>query len=318
MNDPTEKEIDDDIHRSMAIFQRAEVGPPIPLSPIRPARVLLALDGSPEDRQVELLAARLRERCECQIGVLDGRRPEERSDAHAAELAARLACDIVECDATGGGFSRILAAVEHWNASLVLLTCPFGGGFVDLGVDSVGTDIDVLLARCPVPLLVVRAPFDEDAKVLDSVKIVFSGENLAASLAVRWSLGLLARKGHLTLSLRVSERFADQFHDVMESIDPAVPVDRESLEHALAGRYARIHSQLLASSPSAGFTYQLQVHDDREERMATLPDRTARPPLVVLGLPDRDETAWVTDTLRHCPHPVLVVMREEYFRVCRG
>ncbi len=220
MNDPTEKEIEDDLHKSMALFKRAEVGPLVDLTPIHPGRVLLALDGFPEDAQVEQIGCQLRDRIGCQLAVLDAREhDDQKASRHSREVGQRLDCDVL-MPVGDSGYERILNAIDQWQAALVILTCPFGRAFDEVGADSTGTIIDVLLARSPVPLLAVRAGFAPDADVFNVIRISVSGENPAAPAAIRWSLGLLAPGGKLTLSLRVPQDFFEKFRDAFESLEP--------------------------------------------------------------------------------------------------
>jgi len=71
MNDPAESELDEVIEQSIAMFERAKVGPVARLLPLRPKQILLAPDGSSGEQQVVTLATRLRENTGGEFVLID-------------------------------------------------------------------------------------------------------------------------------------------------------------------------------------------------------------------------------------------------------
>lgn len=306
--DPTERQVSEDVERSMDLFQRARVGTPAPLEPRSPQRILLVLDGSPQDDTSVDLARRLTQQHDARLAVLDAREFGEEASL-APRVAEQLGADCCS-RRTGSAFEQILAEAAQRGSDLIIVPCPFGRELADVGPDSAGTVIDVLLARSPVPLLVVRRPFPVSEPLFPEILLLLSRENNAASLAGGWALGLIAARGRIRLLLVVEQSLFEQVREVLQRVDPQVRVSPADLEAAMSNLFARLHRRLAQGATERGMKYELVV--EREEQPTLRWDDGSQPALLALALERSDPTSQprVQDRIRHSPHPVLVVPRD--------
>ena len=321
--DPSESTVGQNLDRGMDLFRRAHVGDAAPVRPLTPRKVLLALDGSKQDACSRPLAAYLKARFGCELHVADARESDataEKSLAVAEELRGK-ALPRTE----GESYEQILAAIERSDCDLAIVPCPFGREPESVGPHSAGLTTDMLLARCPVPLLVVRWPFPvkpffEDkpeqgsgefpaaggASPFAKIVVMVVGENDAARPAAEWGTGLVAAGGSLNLELLLEEEFYQNVRAALFELDPDGDVSHERLTRALRKEYGNLHAGLAKAAEAGGFGYELQTR--REE---SAPNITAGPGdrLVILPLErgDHQSEGHVADTLRRTANPLLVV-----------
>ncbi len=309
MFEPTQRQVDTNLEKSMAMFQRAEIGKVPALEPLQPKRVLLVLDGSTQDELGGGIVVRLKQRLDCQVAILD-LSPEftDTAQGTAPQWAQKLAAETLSLEQPEP-YERILAAIAEWKAGLVVVPCPLGRDFDSIGADSTGTVIDVLLARSPVPVLATRAPFHPEGDVFSRLRMMLFGENEAAPIAARWAVGLVHPAGSLELVLIVEEEFYENVREAMHSIKPDVQISIESLENALVQTHVRLHVALQRSSTELGFGYALHVHREEERQPLRVDDPASTPPLLVLAHERTDSASQgrVSSYLRNSPNPVLVV-----------
>ena len=125
--------------------------------PSPPASVLVVLDGSGQDACSVPLAAHLKARFGCELAVADARETDAAADACERAAADLSAAPMPRTE--GESYEQILAAVDRSGCDLLITPCPFGREPESVGPHSAGLTTDMLLARCPVPMLVVRQPF---------------------------------------------------------------------------------------------------------------------------------------------------------------
>ncbi|QEG34874.1 hypothetical protein [Bythopirellula goksoeyrii] len=309
MFEPTQREVDNTLEQSMAMFQRAEVGEVPALEPRKPGRILLVLDGFAQDELGIGIVDRLRQRLGCQVAILDlGTAKSTSKHISIPDWSEQLDPDSISPDQPEP-YEKILAAVSDWQAELALVPCPFGRDFESIGSDSTGTVIDVLLARSPVPVLTTRAPFHPKGDVFSRMRIMLFGENEAAAMAARWSVGLVHPEGSLELVLIVEEEFYENVREAMNSIKPDVKISIESLENALVQTHARLHVALQRSAAKLGFDYSLNVQPPGERKPLRVDDPASTPPLLVLAHERTDSASQghVSSYIRNSPNPVLII-----------
>ena len=315
--DPSAGDVGADIDRGVGLFERARVGDAAPVEPITPARVLAVLDGSTQDACTLGLTARLKARFGAAVLVADART----TDAGAGPgetVAAGLGGTALP--RTGGeSHDQILAAVEASGCDLVIVPCPFGRDLENVGPDSAGTVIDVLLARCPVPLLIVREPFEVSpdasgtggAAPFGRVAVLLIGENAAARRAAGWACGLtgggVGQPGAVRLTLVLEREFYENVRDLLRALDPEAEITPDKIAAALRREHAKLHEALSSSAAAGGFAYGLTTHHERAE-----PDALTASPdhgLVVLPLERGDHASegHVRDRVRRSANPLLVV-----------
>lgn len=304
--EPTQREVDQGLEKSMKMFARVQLGEVAALESPRPGRMLLTLDGSSQDATSTAIAAALAERFSAQVSVLAACSNSQ----SVAENAVRAlgAGDIVPSSGSEDSFEQILAAVESTAAELVLTPCPFGRDFEQIGPDSAGTVVDVLIARLTIPLLVVRAPREIEGAPFARVTLPLIGENAAAHDAAAWGTALVAPGGRFELLLVLEEEFHDNVAQLLESIDPQAETTSEELSAALQKTHVRLHRALQKAASQAGFDYSLSVKPEDEARLFLHRDFDGLSLVVVaLERPHHVSQGYASHSIRSSRQPVLVV-----------
>lgn len=321
--DPSESAVGRNLDRGMDLFRRARVGDAAAIRPRPPATVLLVLDGSGQDACSKPLAAYLKARFGCDLHVADAREGDLDRTAAVAAAAELRATAVPKTE--GESYEQILAAVDRTGCDLAIVPCPFGREPESVGPHSAGLTTDMLLARCPCPLLVVRWPFPvkpffeddpEDgsgefpaaggASPFAKLVVTVVGENEAARPAAERACGLVAPGGGIQLELMLEQEFYENVRSALFELDPDGDLSHERLTRALRKEYGNLHAGLSKAAEAGGFAYELQTR--REE---SAPNVTAGPGdrLVVLPLErgDHQSEGHVADALRRTANPILVV-----------
>ncbi len=323
MTQPTQRQVDADLERSIDMFTRAQVGEVGQVDGVRPTRVLAAIDGSSQDLATALLTRQLAERLSCDVGfVLVTDDSEKHIDKQALdELTAISATEIQlpaeisqtsQTDENPANYDYILAVANDYQADLLVAPCPFGRDFESLGEDSTGTVVDVLTARWDGSLIVTRRPDATGRDPTNHLRIILTGENPAAEAAARLAVGLVQPNGRIELLLLVEKSFYEKFREALHSVQPGMDVSYEDLENALAQTYGRLHASLQMSAASVGFAYELLIRHEGDELPITPEDPKTHPALMVLGMEQSslDSQGEVQEFIRRSPHPVLVASVE--------
>ena len=218
-------DLDRDVDASMRMFEKSKVGPAAAVIPVQPKQALLVLDGSPQDETGIAAATYLHDRFRTVVFLLDGRDPSTReADEQEDDLALRTAPSMHEArplDAIdASSYDAILQAIEDNEIELLILPCPFGRSFEDVGADSAGTVIDVLLARCPIPMLVNRRDDQGLSECIAKVSLVVGSECDVESKAARWVFGLAAENASVTLNLVIEKEQYENIRSIVEALSP--------------------------------------------------------------------------------------------------
>ena len=304
MFEPTRRNVDQDVETFTQMFKHAQVGEVAAVEPVHVRRVLLVLDGSTQDLLSIAFAAHCQRSFQCPATVLDARESET-SNQLAESVAKQLAAESIN-KPSGDSFDQILDAIEATACDFIIVPCPYGRDLDTIGPDSTGTVIDVLLARSPVPLLVVRRPYEVVGAVFSHVLLMLIGENKAAAAAAAWASAFVSHSGRVQLVLILEEEFYENIRQLMQAVDPKVEITPESLSQALLKTHMRLHRGLQKSASNIGFRYELGVY--REHESHALEDASPQP-LVVLALERGDHASegHVSDRIRRTGHPLLIV-----------
>lgn len=132
-------DLDRDVDASIRMFEKSKVGPAATITPIKPSRVMLVLDGSPQDDTGIDAASYLRSRFDTETLILDARDKAADDDS---DLAVDRATEVSGARpikrADGDSYDAILAALDEHAVDLLVVPCPFGRSFQKVGVDSAG------------------------------------------------------------------------------------------------------------------------------------------------------------------------------------
>jgi hypothetical protein len=305
MSDSEPNEVDRGVDESMRMFEKSQVGPAAALSPIRPARVMLVLDGSAQDGTGIAAAKYLRETFNVETLVLDARDSVEGNVTTSVIESVSGSRPIERPD--GDSYDAILAALQSHAVDLVVIPCPFGRDFDKVGTDSAGTVIDVLLSRCPRPMLVIRRDDQELEQCVKQVSVVVGGECDVESKAAAWAFGLSDDHATVTLNLVVEKEQYENIRSIVEALSEGTTLDPESFAAALTKTHQSLHAAMAKTATDLGRSYHLRPQagevappnplDSKEKTLLVLP----------LEVDDRFGQGFVQDRIRRSPHPVLVV-----------
>jgi uncharacterized protein with PIN domain len=306
MVEPTQREVDQALASSMKMFERVQLGEVTPIEPRPIKRLLLALDGSTQDVTATAIARALARRFSAEVSVLAVcARAEQVAAGAMQEIGAGA---IVPATGHKDNFEVILAAIESTKPDLLLAPCPFGRDFEQIGPDSAGTVVDVLIARSGVPLLVIREPHEVAEVPFRSAALTLVGENAAAPDAAAWAATLVAPGGHFELVLVLEEEFYENVSRLLESMEDHAQPTSQELSAALQKAHVRLHRALQKSAARAGFEYGLLVMQEGEAREFLQQD-LASLSLVVVALerPHHVSQGYASHCVRHSRQPVLIV-----------
>lgn len=173
MSDFSNRDVDTTMHQ----FEAALSARKFDISDVRLGSILVALDGSNQDRSVLDLSRAMATRFGA--GLLVTYAPEQAMDDHdgyvsraVAELrSAGFRGETVLPGQRGRAFHQILEVARDRNADLIAFPSPYLEDFRDLGGSSVGTTTDMLLHRRTGPLLIVRKPAENVREQLEDVVV---------------------------------------------------------------------------------------------------------------------------------------------------
>lgn len=303
---PESTDLDREVDASMRMFEKSQVGPAAAISIIRPSRVLLALDGSPQDETSVNAASHLRERFDTETLVLDARDGEHEEDLAIARASQVSGARPIQRD-PGDSYDVILAALKQHNVDMVIVPCPFGRPLESVGPDSAGTVIDVLLSRCPKALLVIRRDDQVLPECLHRISMIVGNECEMEQRAAAWALGLAAEGAEITLNLVIEQEQYENIRSILEAIDPETKLDPEQFSEALAKSHQRLHGGMSKTASSMGLSYQLRPIAGEIAPPNPLRESTKMLLVVPLEVDDRFTQGFAQDRIRRSPHPVLVV-----------
>ena len=298
-------ELDRDVDASMRMFEQSQVGDALTILPIRPSRVLLVLDGSPQDDASIAAATTLRERFNTETVVLDAR--EEIDADLAGKRAAEVSGSRPIDRGDGSTYDVILAAVATHDVDLVVLPCPFGRPLDQVGTDSAGTVIDVLLSRLKTAMLVIRR---EDMRLGDCasrVALVVGGECEMLPLASRWVFGLANPKATVSLNLVLEKEAFENMRSIFEAIHPETPLDEAAFGEAMTKTHASLHGSMAKTARASEMNYRLLPQAGEVAPPNPLQDDERMMLVMPLEVDDRFTQGFVQDRIRRSPHPVLIV-----------
>jgi hypothetical protein len=301
-------DLDREVDASMRIFEKSKVGPAATITPRTPKRVLLVLDGSPQDDTGSKAANHLQGRFQSETLILDARDKSEGDDTDlAAQRATEIPLSMPIDRADGDSYDAILAALDQHEVDLVILPCPFGRSFEQVGVDSAGTVIDVLLSRCPKPMLVIRRDDQQLADSVDQISMVVGAECDVEGAAAAWVFGLAKKSTTVTLNLVIEKENYENMRALLEALHPEETLDPEQFSDALTKTHEAIHGSMAKTASGMGITYRLRPVAGAVAPPNPLSESKKMLLVMPLEVDDRFGQGFVHDRIRRSPHPVLVV-----------
>ena len=301
-------ELDRDVDASMRMFEKSNVGTGVAITPTKPSRVLVVLDGSDQDDTAIDAALFLRTTFNVESVILDAR---DKSADDASDLAVTRSPEVSGARpisrSPGDAYDAILTAVSDHDVDLVIVPCPFGRSFETVGTDSAGTVIDVMLSRCPKPVLVIRRSDQKLSECVNSIRCVIGSECDVEHQAAAWAFGLVADKGTVTLNLVIEKEQYENIRSIMEAIRPDDPINEEEFSDAMTKTHQSLHAAMAKTATARQITYHLQPQAGELAPPHPLNDSTKQLLVMPLEVDDRFDQGFVQDRIRRSPHPVLIV-----------
>lgn len=301
-------ELDREVDASMRMFEKSNVGASVKILPTKPSRILVVLDGSDQDAASIDAAKTFRERFNVESVILDARDklPEDQSDL-AMEHTASISGSRPIVRSFGESYEAILSAIQEHDVDLVIVPCPFGRSFEKIGADSAGTVIDVLLSKCPKPMLVIRRSDQVVSQCLSSIRFVISGECDLQQRAAGWAFGLIEPKGTITLNLVVEKEQYQNLRSILKALHPEESLDEQKFTDALTKTHQSLHGAMAKTASAAGLTYALKPQASEVAPPNALNESKQQMLVMPIEVDDRFTQGFVQDRIRRSPHPVLIV-----------
>jgi hypothetical protein len=306
--DSESSDLDRDVDASMRMFERSKIGPAASITPAIPAKILLVLDGSSQDDTGSKAANHLQGRFQTETLILDAR---DKADGDETDLAVDRAAEIPASTAisrpAGESYEAILAAIQEHPVDLVIVPCPFGRSFEHVGVDSAGTVIDVLLSRCPKPMLVIRRDDQQLVESIDEVSMVMGSECDVETQAAAWAFGLAKKSTTVTLNLVIEKENYENMRSILEALHPEETLEPQQFSEALAKTHESLHGAMAKTASKLGMKYRLRPVAGAVAPPNPLSESSKMLLVMPLEVDDRFGQGFVHDRIRRSPHPVLVV-----------
>ncbi|HKK29735.1 MAG TPA: hypothetical protein VKA18_04995 [Alphaproteobacteria bacterium] len=228
---------DRDIEQNARLFQAAISARHIDLPAVEVKRMLIALDGSNQDRAVLDLSRAVATRLNAEILLTYAFEAPQTDEKHERYLTERLeslnaqgfAAKSSRAEQGARAYRQILALARP--DDLIVTASPFLEDYLDLEGASVGTTTDILLHRRAGPLLTVRKPAERVRARLEDVVLPLHLCEEHDADAVAWALRLVPEDGIVHLLAIVDDELLAEFsHLVGESFHP-----EDMSEETLAG-----------------------------------------------------------------------------------
>lgn len=309
MSESEPNEVDRGVDESMRMFEKSKVGDAPAILPIKPSRVLLVLDGSGQDQTGIAAVGYLRKMFNVETLILDAR--ELALDSGSDDLTTPVV-DTVSGSrpidrGEGEAYEAILAALHTHAVDLIVVPCPFGRDFDKVGTDSAGTVIDVLLSRCPRPMLVMRRDDQLLEQCVHEVSVVVGSECDVETRAAAWAFGLSAEGATVTLNLVVEKEQYENIRSIVEALSDGASLDPETFAQAMTKTHQSIHGAMAKTATELGRTYHLRPQAGEVAPPNPLQNNSKTLLVLPLEVDDRFGQGFVHDRIRRSPHPVLVV-----------
>ncbi len=306
--DSESSDLDREVDASMRMFEKSKVGTAAAITPRKPSKVLLVLDGSSQDDTGSKAASHLQGRFQSETLILDGR---EKNDGDNSDLAIERAAEIPASTPIerpdGESYDAILAALDEHPVDLLIVPCPFGRSFERVGAESAGTVIDVLLSRSPRPMLVIRRDDQHLVESIDEVSMVIGGECEVESRAAAWAFGLASKSATVTLNLVIEKENFENMRSIIEALHPGETLESEQFSNAMEKTHQSIHAAMAKTASGLGMTYRLRAIAGEAAPPNPLSESSKMLLVMPLEVDDRYAQGFVHDRIRLSPHPVLVV-----------
>lgn len=301
-------DLDRDVDASMRMFERSKVGPAAAITPIRPSRVMLVLDGSPQDDTAVDAASYLRHQYDTETLILDARDKAAGDDRDlAVDRVAEVSGSRPIKRADGDSYDAILAALDEHAVDILIIPCPFGRSFEQVGVDSAGTVIDVLLSRNRTPMLVIRRDDQTLRDCVGQVSMIVGGECDVESRAAAWAYGMAGKSATVTLNLVIEKEQYENIRSIIEALQPGATLEPEQFSDALTKTHQAIHGAMAKTASELGMSYHLRPLAGEIAPPNPLRESSKMLLVMPLEVDDRFGQGFVQDRIRRSPHPVLVV-----------
>lgn len=301
-------DLDREVDASMRMFEKSKTGPAATIPVIKPARVMLALDGSEQDDTSVHAASYLRDRFNTETVVLDAR---DKNDNDQSDLAIERAGQIPGSRpilrGEGDAYDAILAALAQHSVDLLIIPCPFGRSLDQVGADSAGTVIDVLLSRCNKPLLVIRRKDQKLDRCLAQVSMIVGAECDVETRAAAWAFGLAAPAATVTLNLVIEKEQYENMRSLIEALHPDSKLDPDQFCEAMTKTHQSIHGAMAKTAQGLGMSYHLRPLAGAIAPPNPLRESSQMLLVMPLEVDDRFGQGFVQDRIRRSPHPILVV-----------
>lgn len=260
---------DTDIQQSVDAFSAALRARDVELRTPRLERILLAVDHSNQGETAERFAAALARAHRARVILLyayEGRRDAAREDHLSARARALEAAGIslepmeepVRTEHGLRSFEQILETCAAKRPEMIVVPAPYLDDYTKLGEASVGANLDVLMGRSHVPLLVVRKPGVEPEACLRNALLPITPYVPATADAAAWMLKLVATGANVRLLASVEH---GEMQDIApEPLDLDLPqVDAEKLAGLRRPEIAGLIAQLQRRTAEANVGCRLIV-----------------------------------------------------------
>lgn len=241
--------------------------------------------------------------------ALDGSNQDSTTRGYAEQVAARTGAKIETLTGPGKA-AEILQAIERHHADLLVVDVPYGQDFDELGCDSLGSVVDVLLVKSKIPVLCVRA-VQEEASIqagLNSVIVPIAIADEQVARALGWAFGLSGKDGRIDIVAVADGDVLSEAGHYAKGL-AKLPPDASQLSRALLTEIGGVVAAAQKRGHDEGRTVHVETRVGKFVPL-TLAELHGRPHVIIWGITrDHSSPAFhrAVDLLLASTGPVLMV-----------
>jgi nucleotide-binding universal stress UspA family protein len=228
----------DKIEEKIKIFEKAVDIKKIKLNPIEIRRIFLAIDAHSEAVEINENALQItsnlakKHHTEVFIACIAPTNEEIKISEELVKKAVTILekenIKVIGTCEFGHPSEKILEITNLYNPNLIILPTPYGERSEPFDIDSLGTSVDMVLRKSPIPTLLVRKRKHPANEILNSILLVI--ESNKSIKAAEWALSLAKTDSKIMLLTMTEKDIIEKVEEIAESVLES-DIDKEFIEH---------------------------------------------------------------------------------------
>jgi nucleotide-binding universal stress UspA family protein len=226
------------IEKKIKIFEKAVDIKKIKLNPIKIKKILLAIDAHSEATEINENALQitsiLAKKAQSEVFIICIAptaieiKISEKLVGRALKTLEKENIKVIGTCEFGHPSEKILEISNRYNPNLIILPTPYGERAEPFNIDSLGTSVDIILRKSPIPTLLVKKPKHPPNKILSSILLIIDSNK--STKAAEWALSLTKENSSLMLLTITEKETIEKVEELAKSVLEA-EIDKDLLEN---------------------------------------------------------------------------------------